>query len=58
MKKIFGYDTEKRWDYENGFYITSEPQRTAKLLAHYAIYKKYLPCQEILLNVVCLKAHH
>lgn len=33
---------EQRWDYENGYYLTSEVSRTAKFLAHYEIYKKIL----------------
>lgn len=31
---------EKKWEYENGFYMTSSPQRIAKLLAHWELYKK------------------
>ena len=38
--EIFGFDTEKKWDYENGFYITSELKRIGKILAHYELYKK------------------
>lgn len=38
--KIFGFDSEKSWDYENGFYITSNVSRVGKLLAHYELYKK------------------
>jgi hypothetical protein len=40
MPDIFGYDTEKRWDYENGFYLTSDVTRMGKLLAHYELYKR------------------
>jgi hypothetical protein len=36
---IFGYDTEKKWDYENGFYLTSDVTRMGKMLAHYELYK-------------------
>lgn len=38
-KKFFGFHTEKKWDYENGFYITSDISRIAKLIAHYELYK-------------------
>lgn len=31
---------EDRWKYENGFYMTSPPQRIAKLLSHWELYKK------------------
>ena len=36
----FGFDPEKNWDYENGFYLTSNITRIAKLLAHYELYKR------------------
>ena len=39
MKPLFGFDIDKAWDYENGFYLTSHPTRIAKLLAHYELYK-------------------
>jgi hypothetical protein len=38
-KKILGFDTDKAWDYENGFYLTSHVTRIAKLVAHYELYK-------------------
>lgn len=38
-KSFLGFDTEKCWDYENGFYLTSHTTRLAKLLAHYELYK-------------------
>lgn len=41
-KKLFGFDTDKKWDYENGFYLTSPPQRLAKALAHYELYKSVI----------------
>ena len=34
------YENEKRWDYENGFYLTSDISRIGKLIAHYELYKK------------------
>jgi hypothetical protein len=37
---IFGFDTEKTWDYENGYYLTSHPFRLSKTIAHWEIYKK------------------
>jgi Macrocin-O-methyltransferase (TylF) len=40
MNKTFlGFDTDRCWDYENGFYLTSHPTRLSKLLAHYELYK-------------------
>jgi len=38
-KKIFGFDMDKKWDYENGFYLTSDLKRIPKMLAQYEIYK-------------------
>jgi len=38
--QIFGFDTQKSFEYENGFYITSQPSRLAKSIAHYELYKK------------------
>ncbi len=38
-KKLFGFDIEKQWDYENGFYLTSHNKRLSKMLAHYELYK-------------------
>ena len=36
---FLGFDTEKCWDYENGFYLTSHVTRLAKMLAQYELYK-------------------
>lgn len=33
------YELEKSFDYENGFYLTSEPYRLGNILAHYELYK-------------------
>ena len=38
-KTFLGFDTDKCWDYENGFYLTSHVTRLAKMLAHYELYK-------------------
>jgi len=38
-KKLFGFEIEKQWDYENGFYLTSHLTRLPKMLAHYELYK-------------------
>jgi hypothetical protein len=38
-KGFLGFETEKCWDYENGFYLTSHVTRLAKMLAHYELYK-------------------
>ena len=41
-KKIFGYEYDKKYDYENGFYLTSSISRTAKLITHWELYKKII----------------
>jgi len=38
-KSIYGFNIDRQWDYENGFYLTSHTTRIAKLLAHYELYK-------------------
>ena len=35
-------DASKKWDYENGFYLTCETSRIGKLLNHLEIYNKIL----------------
>lgn len=37
--KILGFDTDNKWDYENGFYLTGHVSRIAKILAHFELYK-------------------
>jgi Macrocin-O-methyltransferase (TylF) len=32
-------DTSKRWEYENGFYLTCDITRISKILAHYELFK-------------------
>jgi hypothetical protein len=39
---FFGFNTDKQWDYENGFYLTSHVKRMAKMLAHFELYKSIL----------------
>ncbi len=39
MKFLNQFDTEKGFEYENGFYLTSGIDRMGKLLAHYELYK-------------------
>jgi len=34
------YDTKKSFEYENGFYLTSQYSRMGRLIAHYELYKK------------------
>lgn len=36
------FDEGKKFDYENGFYLTTEPYRLGNILAHYELYKKIL----------------
>mgnify|MGYP001342933945 CR=1 FL=1 len=31
---------KKKWDYENGFYLTSDKSRLQKIITHYEIFKK------------------
>jgi len=40
--QLFGFDTDRAFEYENGFYLTSQPQRLGKLLAHYELYKRII----------------
>jgi hypothetical protein len=37
--KLLDYDTEDKFDYENGFYLTSSVSRLGKLITHYEFYK-------------------
>lgn len=37
--KLFEFESEKNFIYENGFYLTSDPTRIGKLLSHYELYK-------------------
>jgi Macrocin-O-methyltransferase (TylF) len=41
-KSFLGFETEKCWDYENGFYLTSHVTRLAKMLAQYELYKSII----------------
>jgi hypothetical protein len=41
-ENLFGFEIEKKWDYENAFYITSNSKRIAKILAHYELYKSII----------------
>ncbi len=36
------YDEKKCFDYENGFYLTTEPYRMGNILAHYELYRKII----------------
>ncbi len=38
-KNILGFNYDQKWDYENGFYLTSDSKRIPKMLAHYELYK-------------------
>ena len=38
-KKLFNFPIDERWNYENGFYITSEPARIGKAIAQYELYR-------------------
>lgn len=36
------FDETNSFDYENGFYLTSEPYRLGNILAHYELYKRII----------------
>ncbi|KJR41118.1 dTDP-6-deoxy-L-hexose 3-O-methyltransferase [Candidatus Magnetoovum chiemensis] len=38
-KRLFGFSTSSKWDYENGFFLTSHVSRIAKKLALFELYK-------------------
>jgi len=40
--KNYSVDLSKKWDYENGFYLTCETGRIGKFLNHLEIYKKII----------------
>lgn len=39
---ISKWETSKEFDYENGFYLTSQPYRLGNILTHYELYKKII----------------
>ncbi|WP_290794855.1 TylF/MycF/NovP-related O-methyltransferase [Flavihumibacter sp. UBA7668] len=40
--KNYAVDLEKKWDYENGFYLTCETSRIGKFLNHLEIYQQII----------------
>lgn len=36
------FDEKRSFDYENGFYLTTEPYRMGNIIAHYELYKKII----------------
>lgn len=36
--EFFGFDTAKAWDYENGYFLTSNVSRIGKIIAHWELY--------------------
>lgn len=38
--QINGFETDKSFEYENGFYLCADDRRFGKLFAHYELYKK------------------
>lgn len=40
--EIFGFDTASTFDYENGYHLTSDVTRMAKVVAHYELYKRII----------------
>lgn len=51
--ELFGYDAEKSFKYEEGFYLTSNIDRMGKMLAHFQLYEmiKELPGNVVELGV-------
>lgn len=39
-ESLFGFNPERAFEYENGFYLTSPLSRIGKLLGHYELYKR------------------
>ncbi len=39
-QSLFGFDPDRAFEYENGFYLTSPLARIGKLLGHYELYKR------------------
>lgn len=39
-ESLFGFDAERAFEYENGFYLTSSLSRIGKLLGQYEVYKR------------------
>lgn len=39
MDNVLGFNFDKAYDYEHGFYLTSSSTRIAKLVTHYELYK-------------------
>ena len=33
-QNVYGFEFKKKWDYENGFYLTSPSSRLAKSISH------------------------
>src|SRR5690554_5392641 len=40
--EIFGFDVDKVWEYENGYYLTSDITRHTKAIAQYELYKSII----------------
>lgn len=38
--QIFGFDFDRSWEYENGFYLTSDVSRIGKQLCQWELYKR------------------
>ena len=51
-KNLFGFDIDQQWDYENGFYLTSDISRIAKIISHYELYKLILNLTGIIITVI------
>ena len=54
--KLFDFDTEKNWDYENGFNITCDKTRIGKFLAHYELYKRIAQLPGVVVEAGVFKA--
>ena len=54
--ELFTFKTEKQWDYENGFNITSDISRFGKLIAHYELYKNITELPGVVIEAGVFKA--
>ena len=51
--KNYSVDLTKKWDYENGFYLTCETGRIGKLMNHLEIYKRIVGLEGDVLVFTC-----
>jgi len=52
---IASFDENKSFEYENGFYLTSEPYRIGNILSHYELYKKIIDIPGVVIELGVFK---